>query len=62
LDPKVSALERAFELARSGRVVSVTDIKARLKWEGYDDQYVDGGPSLNLQLRNLIKVARSKTR
>jgi hypothetical protein len=62
MDPKVSALERAFQLARSGRVGDVMDIKAQLKREGYDDRYVDGGPSLTLQLRNLIKVARSKTR
>jgi hypothetical protein len=61
LDPKVSALERAFQLARSGLVADVSDIKAQLKREGYDDQYVDGGRSLTLQLRNLIKAARSKS-
>jgi ABC-type protease/lipase transport system fused ATPase/permease subunit len=58
MDPKVSALERAFQLARSGRVANVDDIKKRLKLEGYDQQVVDGGPSLTSQLRNRIKAAR----
>ena len=58
MDPKVSALERAFQLARSGRVATVDDIKKRLMVEGYDYQVVNGGPSLASQLRERIKAAR----
>jgi hypothetical protein len=58
LDPKVSSLERAFQLAGSGQVASVEDIRKRLKMEGYDQEVVNGGPSLTLQLRNRIKAAR----
>jgi hypothetical protein len=36
VDGKVSALERAFQLARSGRIGTVDDIKKQLKQEGYD--------------------------
>ena len=59
MDPSVSALERAFQLARAGRVAGLEDIKAQLKREGYDDKVVDGGPSLRLQLSGLIRTARS---
>jgi hypothetical protein len=57
MDWKISALERAFQLARSGRMATVTDIKKQLKREGYDERAVHGGPSLNSQLRGLIKAA-----
>jgi hypothetical protein len=57
MDSKVSALERAFQLARSGRMTKVADIKTQLKREGYDDIVVNGGPLLNSQLRQLIKNA-----
>jgi hypothetical protein len=55
MDPKVSALERAFQLARSGQAATITDIKKRLKREGYEEKAVDGGPSLARQLRKLIR-------
>ena len=60
MDPKVSALERAFQLARSGQVASIDDIKKRLKREGYEEKAVDGGPSLAGQLRKLISEARER--
>jgi hypothetical protein len=59
MDPKVSALERAFQLARSGQVASIDDIKKRLKREGYE-KAVDGGPSLAGQLRKLISEASER--
>jgi hypothetical protein len=43
MDRKVSALERAFQLARSGQVAGIGDIKKQLTREGYDDKAVDGG-------------------
>jgi hypothetical protein len=57
MDPKVSALKRAFQLARSGQAASIDDIKKRLKREGYEEKAADGGPSLAGQLRKLISEA-----
>jgi hypothetical protein len=57
VDPWLSALERAFQLARSGRVATIADIRKQLRHEGYDDKAVDGGPSLATQLRERIKAA-----
>ena len=61
MDPNLSALERAFQLARSGQVSNVEDIRKRLKQEGYDANAVYIGPSLKAQLRDLIKAARLET-
>jgi hypothetical protein len=60
MDPKVSALERAFQLAGSGQVATIDEIKKRLKLEGYDHQFVNGGPVLAAQLRDRIKAARRR--
>ncbi len=49
----VTALERAFELARSGRYASVQDIKRRLAEEGYYSDQVSG-PILMDQPKNAI--------
>ena len=58
MDSKVTALERAFQLARSGHMATVDDIRKRLKHEGYDERAVaDGGRSLTTQLRGIIKAA-----
>ena len=54
----MTALERAFQLARSGHMATVDDIRKRLKQEGYDERAVaDGGRSLTTQLRGLIRAA-----
>lgn len=58
MDRNVTALERAFSLARSGGVADVSEIRLRLKREGYDDKVLSGS-SLISQLRALIKVARA---
>jgi hypothetical protein len=60
MNPNVSALERAFQLARSGRLVGIQDVRAQLKREGYDDRAVEGR-SLTSQLRDIIKVALKAT-
>jgi hypothetical protein len=58
VDGKFSALERAFQLARSGRIGTVDDIKKQLKQEGYDVRSRGyAGLSLRSQLRELIKAA-----
>lgn len=42
MDPNVTALERAFALARSGKCVSVGDLKKRLHAEGYSSTQIEG--------------------
>jgi len=49
----VTPIERAFELARSGKCRTLTDIKAALKGEGYDLATLTGG-ALAKQLRGVI--------
>ena len=58
MDSKVTALERAFQLARSGRMATIDDIEKHLKREGYDERVVtEGGRSLATQLRELVRIA-----
>jgi hypothetical protein len=52
-----SVIERAFQLARSGKYVSVEDLKKKLRAEGYRVETITG-PTLLRQLRELIKAAR----
>ncbi len=52
-DPYQTSLERAFELARSGRCASIDEIKHRLKAEAHNQDVIEGR-SLRLQLRALI--------
>jgi hypothetical protein len=58
MDQGTTALERAFELARSGDHRSIDQIKQRLRAEGYSDAQVTGG-TLSRQLRALIRSARN---
>ncbi len=58
MDPKLTALERAFQLARSGRVATITELLQALRRDRYDTQQVQG-PTLRRQLTALIKAARS---
>jgi hypothetical protein len=51
-----SSLERAFELARSGKYPSIDQIKRRLKSEGLNQDQIDG-PVLRRQLRDAIADA-----
>jgi hypothetical protein len=48
-----SSLERAFELARSGKYPSIEQIKQKLKSEGLNQEQIDG-PVLRRQLRDAI--------
>lgn len=48
-----TALERAFELAKSGKYANVSDIKTALLAEHYSTEKVIGA-SLSKQLRDLI--------
>jgi hypothetical protein len=60
MDPNVTALERAFQLARSGQHASVASIRQQLRREGYSDGQITGG-TLQKQLQALIKVHLLRT-
>jgi hypothetical protein len=55
---QLTPLERAFDLARSGECDQVSDVRKRLRDEGYSDAQVDG-PSLIRQLRHLLLAAKA---
>ena len=58
MSTRPTTLERAYELARSGRFAGVADLKRRLKDEGFTD--VDGqlyGRALQSDLRRLCREA-----
>jgi hypothetical protein len=57
MELRMSALERAFELAKSGQVEGVKQLIARLKREGYDQRQVDGR-YLRRQLADLMRESR----
>ena len=56
MDSGISAIERAFQLARSGRVKDIDEVRRVLRDEGYDARQLQG-PSLLKQLRDAIKIA-----
>jgi hypothetical protein len=54
-------LERAFELARSGKCVDASEISRQLKREGFTqvDEHLSA-PSVRRQLRDLCKEANHR--
>jgi len=56
MHPDKTALERAFELARSGKITTVAKIRQSLKSEGYSDSQLIGTALIG-QLRDLIRSA-----
>ena len=58
MDPNLTTLERAFQLAASGRCATVTEIKLHLHKEGYRHELIEG-PLLAKQLMDAITKARS---
>ena len=56
MEPNVTALERVFELARSGECATISDVRNRLRAEGYDCGTIEG-PHLIRQLRRLCGAA-----
>ena len=42
MEPNKTAIERAFELARAGLYLEVSEIKERLRHEGYFTETVTG--------------------
>jgi hypothetical protein len=59
MDRNPTAIERAFELAKSGACTSVDDIKRCLRLEGFAISQIVGS-SLARQLRALIAEARGE--
>ena len=57
MNPGTTALERAFELAKSGKFASVTEVKSAVSKEGYSMNQMEG-PMLSKQLRALIQLHR----
>jgi hypothetical protein len=53
----ITAVERAFELARSGQYGSLSDIRRQLRIEGRSQEQIQG-PTLLRQIRGMIKLAR----
>jgi hypothetical protein len=58
MDPNVTPLERAFQLAKTGQFLDVAGIKLRLKQEGYAQDQIQGR-SLYRQLQGIIRGALS---
>lgn len=58
MQQRMTALERAFQLANSGRVDGVTDTVTLLNREGYYSRQIEGR-HLKRQLAHLIKAARN---
>jgi hypothetical protein len=54
---RLTALERAFEMARSGQYASIAEIKKRLAADGFSVAQLTGGTLLR-QLRDLIRTAQ----
>jgi hypothetical protein len=58
MESRPSIIERAFDLASSGRVQSVSEIRSALKLEGYSEDWHIQGPTLTKQLMKLIAKAK----
>ena len=58
MDQGKTALERAFEIAKTGAPMSVTDIRDQLRAEGYGTQQLEGR-SLTSQLRSVLAKAKA---
>ena len=56
MDTRKTALQRAFELAQSGKYLNVLEIIHRLKSEKYNAAQVEG-PALKKQLIQVIEKA-----
>ena len=54
-NPKLTTMERAFQLAEASTCTTVEDIKNRLRAEGYEGDQIDGR-TLKRQLRALMKA------
>lgn len=58
MNPNKTTLERAFELAKSGRYTTNGEIKQVLAREGYAASQITG-PALMRQLREILAASRT---
>jgi hypothetical protein len=56
-DFEITTLERAFQLAKSGRCRSIQEVRLQLSCEGYSPEQITGR-ALSRQLLALIRAAR----
>jgi hypothetical protein len=59
MDLKMTALERAFQLASSGKIGGIDEIRKALRGEGYSADPIQGA-ALKRQLTDLVKTARER--
>jgi hypothetical protein len=59
MQQRMTTMERAFHLARSGRFTTLNEIMKSLRPEGYSADQIEG-PLLKRQLTNLIEAARRR--
>ena len=56
-DTRIGTVERAFQLAREGACLSVSDIRERLSAEGYESVFSHlNGMSIRQQLATALKA------
>jgi hypothetical protein len=55
MDHRITALERAFQLSKSGKVSGLPELVKMLRGEGYSSSQIEG-PALKRQLADLIKA------
>jgi hypothetical protein len=56
MKPNVTALERAFQLAKTGRYLDIAHIKQQLNHEGYSPNQIEGR-TLIRQLQDIMRGA-----
>jgi hypothetical protein len=54
MDPRSTAIERAFAIAASGECAGLSQLRAQLKAEGFSPLQLEG-PDLHRQLRELCE-------
>ena len=59
---RLTRLERAFALAKSGRMADLTDIRHTLRAEGYVDRGEFGDSEIKAQLKKLVADANHNRR
>ena len=61
MNDRPTTLERAYQLARTGAYTGASEIKAKLKSEGYGDAAAQlYGQTLHADLRRLCTAARNR--
>lgn len=58
MDHNKSTLERAFELAKTGKYATIGELRAIIKSEGYSTAQIEG-PALGRQLKRLMEANKS---